>query len=127
VTINYADSSKTVLLVFAPGCAACDRVAPYWREIEKASRRSSQYRIFAMSLGDEPGSSAFLAANGLNSEMLANIDAGMRQAYKISLTPMTIVVDSNGNVEKVWAGVFNQQMKRDVESYFGISQINETK
>lgn len=125
-TIDYANSDKTILLVFAHGCVACERTVPYWREIEKACRRN-QYRIFALTLGDESKSNSFLASNELNLELFSRISSEIKQAYKLSLTPLTIVVDSNSKVEKIWVGAFNEETKSDLESYFGFSREDLTR
>lgn len=119
-TINFKNSEKTVLFVFAPGCVPCERTVPYWRDIAAVGAHN-QYQVFGLSLGDEAKSAAFLASNTLTVETFANLDKGNRDAYKLTVTPITIVVDRNGNVEKIWPGAFNSEMKLDVESYFGIS------
>ena len=124
--VNYADCAKTVLLVFTPGCAACERTVPYWKEIRASSVRH-QYQILGISLGEGLKSNSFLSSNGLNLEALVDIDAETRAAYKFSLTPLTIVIDNTGKVEKVWPGAFNQQSKQEVEKYFGISVVDDVR
>ena len=48
--------------------------------------------------------------------------AEFRKLYKLNLTPLTIVIDNQGKVEKIWAGAFNENSKADMETYFGISR-----
>ena len=124
--INYADCAKTVLFVFTPQCAACEQALPYWREI-KAGCARNQYQVFGVSLDDSPHTSAFLASKGLSLEAFVGIDAETKEAYKLTLTPQTIVIDNNGNVEKIWPGVFSQAAKLEVETYFGISVADKVK
>ncbi|MBC8028917.1 MAG: TlpA family protein disulfide reductase [Pyrinomonadaceae bacterium] len=124
--VNYTARAKTVLLVFTPGCAACERTVPYWREIRAASIRD-QYQIFGISLGDGLKSNSFLTSNGLSLDTLVDIDVETRGAYKLSLTPLTIVIDNHGKVEKIWPGAFNQQSKQEVEKYFGFSVVDDVK
>jgi peroxiredoxin len=119
-TVDYAARAKTVLFVFSPQCAACERTAPWWKQIIAASIRN-EYQIFGISLGDGLKTNSFLTSNGLRLETLVDIDAETRAAYKFSMTPLTIVIDSKGNVERIWPGAFNQQGKQEVEKYFGIS------
>lgn len=123
--VDYGSRPKTVLFVFSPQCSACERTAPYWRKVVEASFRN-QYQVFGVSLGDATRSNSFLDSNGLKLETLFDIDPETRAAYKFTLTPLTIVVDSNGRVEKIWPGAFSQQTKPDVEEYFGIS-VNDGK
>lgn len=117
--VNYSDSIKTVLFVFSPQCGACERALPYWKEIRAACARD-QYEVLGISLDNSPSAHAFLASNGLNVEALVNIDAETKEAYKLSLTPLTIVIDNNGKVERNWPGVFSKEAKLEVEKYFGI-------
>jgi peroxiredoxin len=124
--INYADRAKTVLLVFSPQCPACEQTLPYWREIKESCARN-QYQIFGISLDDGAKTNAFLASNGLTLETFVGIEAETKGAYKLSLTPLTIVIDSNGKVERIWPGVFSREMKLEVERYFGISVVDDVK
>ena len=125
-TINYSDSPRTVLFVFSADCRACEQTAPYWREIERAFD-SSKARTFALSLGDAEKSRHFLDFHGLTSELLSNIDTRTRQAYRLSMTPLTIVVNSEGRIERMWAGTLSENQIKDVESYFHISLSAEMK
>lgn len=124
--VNYAESSKTVLLVFQPQCPACELTAPHWREIIVAGERD-QYQVFGISLGDGLKSNVFLTSSGLSLETFIDIDAGTKEAYKLNLTPLTIVIDNAGKVEKIWPGAFNRETKPDVERYFGISVADDVK
>lgn len=118
--VNYSARAKTVLLVFTPQCPACERSLPYWKAIKEACDRN-QYQIFGISLDSSSETAGFLTSNGLNLEVFAGIDAEFRNAYKLNLTPLTIAIDNNGKVEKIWPGAFNEKSKAEVESYFGIS------
>lgn len=124
--VNYADRAKTVLLAFSPQCAACESSIPYWRAIKAACARN-QYQIWGISLADGPKTSAFLMSKGLSLEAFVDIEAETREAYKLWLTPLTIVIDNNGKVERIWPGAFSRESKRDVESYFGISVADDVK
>lgn len=118
--VNYSARAKTVLLVFKPECPACERTVPYWKAIKAACDRN-QYQIFGLSLDSNSKTSDFLKANGLILEVFTNIDADVRNAYKLNLTPLTIVVNNNGRVEKIWPGALNEYSNAEVETYFGIS------
>lgn len=119
-TISYRTRAKTVFFVFAPGCVACERTATFWKKIANASDRN-HYQLFGLSLGDNSKSNEFLSLNGLNLETFTNIDLVQRDAFKLSLVPLKIIVDNSGTVEKVWPGAFNVATKAEIEQYFGIS------
>jgi len=118
--VNYSAQAKTVLLVFTPQCPACERTLPYWKAT-KAACEHKQYQIFGISLDSSPKSADFLTTNGLNLEVFAGMDPEFKNAYKLNLTPLTIVIDNNGRVEKIWAGALDEKTKAEVNSYFGIS------
>ena len=117
--VNYAASAKTVLLVFTPGCPACERTLPYWKEIKAACDRKG-YQIFGISLDNSANTGDYLKANGLNLTVFASADAQIKKSYKLNLTPLTIVIGNDGRVEEIWAGAFTQQSKQDVEKYFNL-------
>ncbi|MEQ1603913.1 MAG: hypothetical protein ABL999_03515 [Pyrinomonadaceae bacterium] len=125
-TISYEKSNKTVLFVFAPGCIACEYTGSKWKLIEDACAHA-QCRSFAVTLGNtDSKSAAFLSAHGLRSELLTNLSSQTRAAYQLSITPLTIVVDDQAKVEKIWPGAFNDDMMSDAEQYFGISLADKT-
>ena len=125
-TLNYADRPKTVLMAFSTQCAACERALPYWRAIEAVSRRN-QYQVFGISLDGGTESKQFLESKGLAMETFVNIDPDMREIYKLSLAPLTIVIDSTGHIDKIWPGNFNRETKKEVEEYFGITVDDDLK
>jgi peroxiredoxin len=125
-SVDFSRSEKTVLLVFQPQCPACEQVVPFWRRIQTASE-TRQYQVFGISLGEITSSAAFLSSNGLRLDTFVDIDATTKALYKLELTPLTIVIDKTGKVEKIWPGAFNRETKPDVESYFGISVADEAK
>jgi len=40
--------------------------------------------------------------------------------WKLQETPVTVVIDKNGVVEKVWVGNWNESAKDSVQEYFGV-------
>lgn len=120
VEVNYTESPKTVLLVFSPQCSACEQVLSYWREIEDACART-QYRVFRVSLGDGPSTVAFLRSHSLSLDSFVDLAPETTAVYKLSLTPLTLVIDNRGKVERLWPGVFTRETRGEVERYFGIT------
>jgi peroxiredoxin len=118
--VNFADHPKTVFLVFASQCPACERSLPYWKAIKDASDRL-QYQIYGIALDNRANTKDLLTSNGLNVEVFGSPSAEFKQLYKLNLTPLTIVIDNQHKVERIWAGAFNENSKREMESYFGIS------
>ena len=118
--IDYAASNKTILLVFASQCPACVRALPYWRQIKESSDQN-QYQMFGISLDNTKETDEFLKANGLKLDVFVGVGPQFRTVYKLNLTPLTIVIDSSGTVEKIWPGAFNAETGMEMEKYFGLS------
>ena len=118
--VSFADHPKTVFLVFASQCPACERSLRYWKEIKDASDRH-QYQVYGIDLDSGANTKDLLTANGLNIEIFGNPTAEFKKLYKLNLTPLTIVIDNQHKVEKIWAGAFNENSKVEIETYFGIS------
>jgi peroxiredoxin len=125
-SVDFSRSEKTVLLVFHPQCPACEQVIPYWKQIQAAGELK-HYQVFGISLGDISKSNAFLSSSGLSLETFVDLEDATKALYKLNLTPLTIVIDNTGKVEKIWPGAFNRGTKPDVERYFGISVADEAK
>jgi peroxiredoxin len=119
--VSFADHPKTVFLVFASDCPACQRSLPYWKALKDACDRY-QYQVYGVSLDNRPNTKDLLTANGVNIEVFGNPSAEFKKLYKLNLTPLTIVIDNQGKVEKIWAGAFNENTKTEMETYFGISR-----
>jgi peroxiredoxin len=43
----------------------------------------------------------------------------VRRSYKLSLTPTTMVIASDGTVEKVWAGKWSSKVAEEAGSFLG--------
>jgi hypothetical protein len=114
-SIDYGqDSLKTVLLVLAPRCHACEENMPNWEAIiNRLDRRS--FRLAAVSLQSE-GFREYASRHGINQvPVLTKIDPKYRVAYNLALTPQTILIAADGKVEKVWTGALQGEAKHDVE------------
>jgi hypothetical protein len=67
---------------------------------------------------------------GKVSEYLRSIDCAelpvvlipnnIRKSYKLSATPMTLIVTGDGNVGRVWYGQWNQDAVAAASSFFGV-------
>ena len=99
-----ADSAKTVLLVFSPGCHTCDLNWPAWRGIvDSLDRRSC--RVVYANIGP-PLSSEYLTEHGISgATVFAKLDPRLIVSLNLSLTPMTVLLGRDGAVERAWAGL----------------------
>lgn len=115
VSISYTESGpKRVLLYFTPKCPYCREQFPYWREIlERADR--GRYEVIGLVDATEnvPDLKRYLDQAGCSSESgtplpTVLIPSDVRRSYKLSATPVTLIVKNDGTVEKVWAGQWGE-------------------
>lgn len=116
ISIDYGhDNRPTLLLVFSPTCGACDLNWPTWKHILAATDQ----RSFRIALVD---SSSFLApayvrSHGLTGlRVFGQVDPDVWLAYKLGLTPQTILIDPYGRVERLWIGVIQGVRLTDLEN-----------
>ncbi|MEM7583644.1 MAG: redoxin domain-containing protein [Acidobacteriota bacterium] len=114
-------SKKTVLLVFQPTCQWCRKNMDNWSTLlEQADRES--YRFLAISTRPEGVADyvdQYPAMSGM--PMIADPHLDDRLRYRLYDTPQTIVIDSNGVVEKIWLGALGGRVQQDVEAYFALA------
>ena len=49
------------------------------------------------------------------------VSAEFKAAYRLGGTPATILVGSDGRVQRAWAGAFQGRIETEIESLFGVS------
>ena len=109
------DARKTLLLVFAPGCGACNENALNW-QLMMNRLDEAEYRIVGVSLV-HTGTNEYVAQHKLKDiTVFADVDATNRAAYSLMLTPQTILIGADGTTEKVWSGNLLGSDRQDLES-----------
>lgn len=107
--VNFSDKRlKTLLLVFSPSCNYCVQQYPSWKELA-GNIDYNHWRILAVTSEDNYDK----IRTHIEAHKLSNIKVGsmskedMRQA-RMLFTPMTLIVDTNGDVKKVWPGLWKK-------------------
>lgn len=114
-------SKKTVMLVFQPECGWCQKNMDNWATLLDRSDRG-RFDFLAVSTSKEGVADYVDQHRRLAAlPLIAEPDINDRLEYRLFDTPQTIVVDEDGQVEKVWLGAMSGPMQQEVESYFGIS------
>ena len=101
-TLSYSnDPRKVVLLVFSPRCGFCTRNMPNWKALLQSLDRKS-YRIVGVSIISD-GVKEYVSQQKLTDiPIIAEVDPKSRVSYEMNETPQTILIDSDGKVEKLW-------------------------
>jgi peroxiredoxin len=119
-TLAYGnDPRKAVMLVFSPRCGYCTKNMPNWKAIAQSLDRNS-YRIVAVSISSE-GVKEYIGQQKLTDvPIIAEVDPKSRVSYEMNVSPQTILIDSQGKVEKLWTGVFSPDERSEVEQFLGL-------
>jgi peroxiredoxin len=112
ITYN-GESAKTLLLIFSTACGACERNLLNWSEIASKLQGGS-CRVVGISVDPLDKTKNYVLAKSMNYPILVATDRTFKQSYKIFFTPQTILVDSHGEVEKVWAGALDSLQVEEV-------------
>lgn len=111
VEVSYRGAGpKQVLLFLTHACTYCQQQAPYWREL-LARIDAARFEVIGLvdqnedrtklqdylsKIKPEPGGGRPLR--------VAFIPPDVRRGYKLSETPITLLVGNDGTVEEIWAG-----------------------
>lgn len=122
ITIDYSGGQqKYVLFYFSPECPYCVEQFVYWRQILAGVDQS---RYVLLGLAPESNNWArhkeYLKSVGCESLPIAFVDAEMRRSYKLTLTPITLVIGNLGAVEHAWAGKWDSRVSAEVSSVLGL-------
>ncbi len=120
ITLNYQnDPRKAVMLIFSPHCGYCTDNMPNWQAIAQGLDRKL-YRIMAVSITND-GVKEYLAKYGLSDvPVIADVEPKSRVSYEMNVTPQTILIDSQGKVEKIWTGVLQPDERTEVGRSLGL-------
>jgi peroxiredoxin len=119
IAINFAgDAPRRVLLFLSPNCPYCREQFGYWKRIiDMAPVKGFQVVAVAMNSEDRSRLSAYLTSMGCPTSSktfsVALIPEEVRQKYKFSTTPTTLVISSDGKADAVWSGLLKSS---DVEA-----------
>ncbi len=115
--ISYGISQKKkVFIVFSNNCDLCTKMIPIWKELNSKIDKD-KYRVIGILLNDQKISERIEKDFGSNFEAITFPSLQTQMHYKIFFSPMTIIVDNSGNVEKIWLG------ELDDKSYEELKQV----
>ena len=105
-----SDAPRRVLLFLSSDCPYCREQFGYWKRIiDMAPAKGFQVVAVAMNSEDKPKLAAYLNSMGCPTDSktftVALIPEEVRQKYKFSITPTTLVISSDGKADAVWSGL----------------------
>jgi thiol-disulfide isomerase/thioredoxin len=120
VVLQGLDSRKTVLLIFSPECANCDETWPTWQAAIQ-NIDTKRFRVVGVNLAPELSKDYLTKRHVADIPVIAQLDPEEISLYNFQSTPLTLLLDSKGRVDKVWIGVLAGKEKVDFEQAMQIS------
>lgn len=126
IAIDFAsDGPRRVLLFLSSDCPYCREQFPYWKRIiDMASVKGFEVVAVAMNSEDRSRLAAYLNSmgcpTGSKTFSVALIPEEVRQRYKFSITPTTLLVSSDGKAEAVWNGVLKPSEVEAASALLGL-------
>lgn len=116
--VRFADVNvPTILYVFSPTCSWCARNKENVRVMAEATR--GRFRVVGLSL-TETKLTEYIAEQQIAFPVYL-VPEALRVQLKLGGTPQTLVVDTDGRLQKNWRGAYMGALEADVESSLGLS------
>jgi len=101
ITVQFPYPRETVMFVFSPLCRYCRANWPKWTELAKGCLDK---RVVFVNIKGTLSPRFFIKQPVVAGALMAQADAQSILDYEFRETPDTILLDLNGNVQKVWRG-----------------------
>ena len=112
--INFADG-KRILYFFRTTCGYCKKQMGYWKNLAALNK----YRLTAITTEtDTQAVKNYLREYEVENWDVVTTSPEQAQKFKLLVTPITIVVNNDGIVEKVWTGLWQPADIDTVSQYF---------
>jgi peroxiredoxin len=116
--IEFSSSSHpTLLYVFSPSCVWCERNSPAVGAL--ARQVSGRYRVIGLSVSSERVKE-FVAQHHIEFPVYTEPPAAIVKAYELGVTPETIMVSTNGRIDCVWTGAYQNSIKASIEQFLSV-------
>ncbi|HEX6182745.1 MAG TPA: redoxin domain-containing protein [Pyrinomonadaceae bacterium] len=127
VAVNYGDGgTKKLLFYFTRTCPYCRDQFPRWREIlERVDGERFEVIGLVDEAEDKPRLEEYLRSVGCASDSpkplrVAFVPKEVRRNYKLTATPVTLLVSNDGTVEKLWEGRWGDVETTDAGRTLGL-------
>jgi hypothetical protein len=102
--VNFADSTKTVLLYTNSNCQFCQASIPFYKRlIARRDERRSRVPIVAIAKQPQQVLDDYLRLNGVQVDKA--IELKDLSKFSMNSTPTLLVVDSKGVILDIWIGL----------------------
>ena len=103
--------------MITPSCIWCKRNQANINKV--ADTKANDFRFIGLSLA-EPGLKEYVEDHHLKFPMHTGLTRETIQSLGLGSTPQTIVVSPEGKILKVWMGAYDEEVRSEVEAFFGV-------
>lgn len=115
-------SEPTLLFIFSTRCGVCDLNWPQWDSIAR-TMRGRPFRLVYASIYS-PLTREYAERYGIGeATVFAQLDPQYEVTLNLRLTPLTILLGTNGVVEHVWAGLLQGEALADFKRTLGLKDL----
>jgi peroxiredoxin len=119
--IDYSQSGKRILLFFRTTCGYCQKQMPYWKHLASNADREN-YKVTAVTTEtDTQAIENYMKKYKIQDWEVLMISPEEAQKAKLMASPVTIVADSKGVVEKAWTGMWQNNDIDAASNYFALN------
>lgn len=119
--ILFQESSYTILFIMQYGCHLCKENVSFWNELATKLSGNKSVRIIGISIDDNKTTEKLALEYFTEFELVFNPEEDFRNDLKLFKTPLTLVINKNGLVDKVFKRKLNNVLiQRIAEEVFEI-------
>lgn len=111
--VEYPSRQRTVLFWFSPACPSCEENLEFWKEVYR-NYSSDNLRFLGVTNFGQDKTSEFVKKTQLEFPILIVSNSSLIDQYKVEAIPQTILIDTNGIVQKVWPGPLANEYKKEI-------------
>lgn len=113
------EKNKTLLLVFSTKCPVCELNWPAWQAITEVGDEPRPYRLAYANINSLFSDDYLLGHHFTDSALFASTDPRTIRELNLGITPLTIILTPQGEVERVWAGLLREDDKNEITKALG--------
>lgn len=117
IVVPVTGQRKSVILVFSQNCGYCKKNWPNWRSLLDSIGGVTNVAFVNLTPQlDE----AYIAENRMQRyQVIARVESASKQEYRLNVTPQTLLIGSDGVIERVWTGELDGKALAEIRRTVG--------
>lgn len=121
VRVDYTKNNKRILLFFKTTCGYCKQQMAYWKNFV-ANIDHHKFKVTAITTEtDVQAIKNYIKSYAIEDWDVLTVETKDAQKAKLMVTPVTMVINDEGIVEKAWVGMWETKDISSVSDYFGVN------